>query len=120
MTYFALRRLNLITLTSYPCRVTVFLSQERKQAFIRKSGGIGIFFRNRFESKIKIIETDSDYIFWLRLDKSLFSINEDLILGILYIPPSQSRFLNDDEYFNLEMEITSMCMYPVSVYLLDR
>ena len=87
-----------------------FLSQERKQTFIRKSGGIGIFFRNNLESKIKRIETASDYIFWLRMDKALFNIHEDLILGILYIPPAQSRFLNDDEYSNLEMEITSMCI----------
>ena len=87
-----------------------FLSQERKQTFIRKSGGIGIFFRNNLESKIKRIETASDYIFWLRMDKALFNIHKDLILGILYIPPAQSRFLNDDEYSYLEMEITSMCI----------
>ena len=59
-----------------------FLSQERKQMFIRKSGGIGIFFRNNLESKIKRIETASDYIFWLRMDKALFNIHDDLILGI--------------------------------------
>ncbi|MCG8033764.1 MAG: reverse transcriptase family protein [Candidatus Thiodiazotropha taylori] len=43
------------------------------------------------------------------MDKSIFQIEEDFILGILYIPPAQSRFLNEDEYLNLEMEITSMC-----------
>ena len=59
--------------------------------------------------KIKLIETETDYILWTRLDKSLFNINEDLILGILYIPPSQSRFLSDDEFLDLETEITSMC-----------
>ena len=95
-----------------------FLSQERKQTFIRKSGGIGIFFRNNLESKIKRIETASDYIFWLRMDKALFNIHEDLILGILYIPPAQSRFLNDDEYSNLEMEITSMCIQSFNFFLL--
>ena len=46
---------------------------------------------------------------WLRLDQSLFSIEEDLILIVLYIPPAQSRFLNEDEYFCLETKITSMC-----------
>ena len=59
--------------------------------------------------KIKRVETETDYILWTRLDKSLFNINKVLILGILYIPPSQSRFLNDDEFLDLETEITSMC-----------
>lgn len=86
-----------------------FLSQHRKQKFVRKSGGIGVFYRERLSTKIRTIETESDYILWLKLDMSLFSTNEDLILGILYVPPTQSRFLNEDEYFNLETEITSMC-----------
>lgn len=86
-----------------------FLSQHRKQKFIRKSGGIGVFYSETLSTKIKAIETESDYILWLRLDRSLFDKNEDLILGILYVPPTQSRFLNDNEYFNLETEITSMC-----------
>lgn len=61
------------------------------------------------EGKIKSIPTESDYILWLRLDHTLFNIQEDVILGVLYIPPTQSRFLNEDEYSCLETEITSMC-----------
>lgn len=86
-----------------------FLSQQRKQKFIRKSGGIGIFYRNRFEGKFKIIDTESDYILWVKFEKTLFGTEEDPVLGVLYIPPAQSRFLNDDEYSNLETEITAMC-----------
>ena len=61
-----------------------------------------------FKSKVHLVETETDYILWTRLDKNLLSINEDQILGVLYIPPSQSRFLNDDEFLDLETEITSM------------
>ena len=86
-----------------------FLSQERKQKCIRSSGGIAVIYNSLLEGKLKIVPTDSDYIMWLRLDQSLFNIEEDLILGVLYIPPAQSRFLNEDEYFCLETEITSMC-----------
>ena len=56
-----------------------------------------------------MLETESDYIFWIRFDKSMFNIDNDLILGILYIPPAQSCFLNEDELFCLETGITSMC-----------
>lgn len=86
-----------------------FLCQPRKQKFIRKSGGIGMLYKTQLEGKVKIIDTDSDCILWLKFDKMLFGIKEEFILGFLYIPPTQTRFLNDDEYSNLEMEITSMC-----------
>ena len=85
-----------------------FISQERKQNFIRSSGGIAVIYKSIYEGKLRVIPTDSDYIMWLRLDRSLTSTDEDLILGVLYIPPAQSRFLNEDEYFCLETEITSM------------
>ena len=86
-----------------------FFSQHRRQNYIRKSGGIGLFCKQHLTSNISIIDTETDYILWARLDKTLFNISEDLILGILNIPPSQSRFLNDDEFLDLETEITSMC-----------
>lgn len=85
-----------------------FISQERKQKYIRKSGGIGLFHRDFLKNEINVIETDSDYILWLKFHRRLFNTNEDLILGVLYVPPEQSRFLNEDEYFSLESEITSM------------
>ena len=86
-----------------------FISQIRKQKFIRSSGGIAVFYKNIFEGKVKVIPSESDYILWLRIDHTVFNIQEDLILGVLYIPPIQSRFLNEDEFLCLESEITLMC-----------
>ena len=86
-----------------------FLSQTRKQKFIRRSGGIAVFYKDKFQDNIKVIPTESDYILWLRIDHKILDIQEDLLLGVLYIPPSQSRFLNEDEYLCLENEITLMC-----------
>ena len=83
-----------------------FISQIRKQKFIRRSGGIAVFYKNTFESKIKVIPSESDYILWLRIDHAVFDVQEDLILGVLYFPPTQSRFLNEDEFLCLESEIT--------------
>ena len=99
-----LDHIDIITIPGYG-----FLSQESKQNFTRSSGGMAIIFKTSFEGKLKIIPTGSDYIMWLRLDKSLLSTEEDRVFRILYIPPVQSRFLNEDEYFRLETEITSMC-----------
>ena len=70
---------------------------------------IAVIYKNSVEGKIKAIPAESDYILWLRLDHTLFNIQEDVILHVLYIPPTQSRFLSEDEYSCLETEITSVC-----------
>ena len=46
---------------------------------------------------------------WVCIDKRLTDTDENLILGIVYVPPSQSRFYNDDELSKLENEIMSVC-----------
>ena len=47
-----------------------FRSKPRKQKFIRKSGGLGVFFKNNLDKYIEIINTESDYILWVKLDKN--------------------------------------------------
>ena len=56
-----------------------------------------------------MIETASDYVFWVNISSVLTNLDEDLLLGVMYIPPSQSKYLNEDEIMNLEMEITLHC-----------
>ena len=53
-----------ITLEGY-----TFLSQCRKQPYLRKSGGIGVFIKDEFFPHVTVIESDSDYIFVSRLVK---------------------------------------------------
>ena len=52
---------------------------------------------------------ESDYVLWFSINKSLTNTKEDLIFGVVYIPPENSRFLINDELMTLEMEITEMC-----------
>lgn len=44
-----------------------FLSQHRKQNYIRKSGGIGVLYKSELSSNVTILDTESDYIFWIRV-----------------------------------------------------
>lgn len=55
------------------------MSQHRKQKYLRKSGGIGIIYKSTLENKIKIIDTEPDYILWVKLDKTLFNIDGEFI-----------------------------------------
>ena len=87
-----------------------FISQTRKQKFIRRSGGIGAFVHKSLSHKISQIDSDSDYIMWLKLDKTLFATTEDIILGVVYVPPHDSRFHTTDEISLFDVEITTMCI----------
>ena len=46
---------------------------------------------------------------WLEIDKCLLNADENVIMGVSYIPPIQSKYYNDEEILNLEREITSVC-----------
>lgn len=85
------------------------ISQPRKQKHLRKSGGLAVLIKDKFAEFCKHIDTTSDYILWLSLNKSLTNTEENVIIGVIYVPPTQSRFFNDEELTNLENEIISMC-----------
>ena len=58
---------------------------------------------------VKRIDSDSDYIMWVQIDKCLIKDDENVMLCISYILPTQSKYYNDEEIVNLEREITSVC-----------
>ncbi|MEW8548255.1 MAG: reverse transcriptase family protein [Candidatus Thiodiazotropha sp.] len=82
--------------------------QPRKQ-FLRKSGGISIFFKEKLSKYISKVESDSDYVLWIEIQRDLLNLDENLIIGVLYVPPENSDYFNDDELTLLETEITSFC-----------
>ncbi|MES9879996.1 MAG: reverse transcriptase family protein, partial [Sedimenticola sp.] len=104
---------DIITLPGY-----TFLSQHRKQKYLRKSGGIGLFVKDCYTPYLSLIESDSDYTMWVKIHHYMLTVNEDILLGLIYQPPESSRFYNADEAENLEVEITSMCIEYSYVYLL--
>ena len=87
-----------------------YVSQIRKQRYLRKSGGIGIFIKNELYRYVSVIDSDSDYILWIKFDKLLFGTPEDVVLGAVYLPPGDSRFNTQDELDLFEVEITNMCI----------
>lgn len=95
---------DVISIKGYEC-----FMQSRKQKYQRKSGGICLLVKDEYSKYIKIVETSSDYIFWARISGKFVNLKEDVLLGITYVPPNQSKYLNEDEFMTLEMEVTSMC-----------
>ena len=47
-----------------------------------------------------LAETSTEYI-WLKLDKKVFQLDEDLYVCFIYIPPNNSTFVNTGNLFNV-------------------
>ena len=89
----------------------------RKQEFFRKSGGLGAFIKNDIYSLFEVIETQTDYLFWLKLPRKYTDIDDDILIGDVYVPPMQSRFYNDDSYELFENDISDMCNKTPHLFL---
>lgn len=95
---------DIVSLSGFEC-----ISQPRKELSFRRSGGVAFFAKTEISKLCVQLPSEADYIMWIRIDKHLIDTDENVILGIVYVPPTQSRFYNDDELSKLENEIMSVC-----------
>ena len=87
-----------------------YLSKPRSARYKRKSGGIGFFVHNSLMKNIQILDSDCEYIFWIKINN--FMHNEDFVIGSMYVPPKQSKFYSDEEFFKFENDVSiKRCSY---------
>ena len=58
-----------------------------------KSGGIILAYKTELSSFVNIVESESKYILWFKLNTSLFHLPQDVLFGIAYVPPENSKFV---------------------------
>jgi hypothetical protein len=78
--------------------------KNRKTFACRKSGGIVLGYREKFEGDIEVIETVNKFVLWCKISSKLMKLNSDLLLGIVYIPPEYSRYSSPDAFSQIENE----------------
>ena len=83
----------------------------------RKSGGIGMYVRSTIAKHFEVIQNESEYILWISISKQFTDYDENIVLGIMYIPPENSRFLNEEHLTKLDDEIANKCYSNKYVYL---
>ena len=93
-----------------------FINVPRKQKFKRKSGGLGAFIKDDIFQYFKIIESKSDYLFWLKFTGSEI-VHDPVIIGIVYVPPLHSRFYSNDMFEVFDNEISEMSSKFEYLYL---
>ena len=74
-----------------------------------RSGGITLIVKNELSPYIRMKKTDSKLILWFSISKHLMLNNEELLCGIVYIPPHGSRYANPDPYLELQNEFDNIC-----------
>ena len=94
-----------------------FISKPRQQPSLRRSGGLGLFVKAELSKNIETMQSESDYVLWVKLDKSYMQSDKHIVFGIVYVPPTQSRFLNEDKFEIFQNEITDMSCNFNYIYL---
>jgi hypothetical protein len=82
--------------------------QNRKALSNRRSGGIVLYAKNDLAPHVKAVETESDFILWFEMKGCVFSLNDDVLCGIVYIPPENSRYSSPDAFNQIENELISL------------
>ncbi|CAG2247197.1 unnamed protein product [Mytilus edulis] len=85
------------------CNDFIFHHKNRKK-FINKSGGIALGYKSYLESFIKPITTDCQFVLWFSIDKKVFDSPENVIFGIVYVPPENSSYSSVEAFNDIERE----------------
>lgn len=63
----------------------------------RYSGGISVYYRDSISDKITVVEKNNIGIIWLKIDNELFSFDQNVYICNAYIPPNNSKVLDNRE-----------------------
>ena len=69
---------------------------------------MGIISKGQLEEFITEIKTDSDFVSWYRIDKTITGLTKDLLLGVVYIPPEGSKYTNVSAFEECELELLEL------------
>ncbi|CAG2251894.1 unnamed protein product [Mytilus edulis] len=81
-----------------------FRMKNRKKVSRNRSGGITLGYKLEHANKIKILTTDSQFVLWFKVSSDLLDIDDDIVFGIVYIPPEYTNYSSQDAYSQLENE----------------
>lgn len=74
--------------------------KHRKTISKVKSGVFGFIYKEKYDQFINLIDSDSKLVQWFSISKRLTREN-DILCGIVYIPPENSAFSQNEPYFEI-------------------
>ncbi|CAG2239753.1 unnamed protein product [Mytilus edulis] len=95
-----------------------FHYKNRKKFTSFRSGGIALGYRSQYAKFIHCIETDCPFVLWFRVDRILFRTEDDIIMGIVYIPPENTRYTSENAMSEIEIEFLELQKNSNCIFLL--
>ena len=73
-----------------------------------KSGGKCVLFHDDIAHCVTEVKSNLEIVQWFILDRTLFGIDKDLLLGNVYLPPANSPYAHTDMFNDLEMSLLEL------------
>ena len=77
-----------------------FKMQNREKVKRVKSGVITLSYKDCLDVSIEPIDTDCKFVLWCKISKLIS--NDDVILGIIYVPPEYTSYSSPDAFNHIE------------------
>jgi hypothetical protein len=61
-------------------------------------------FKKELASKIKVFSTNSKFVFWFKVSRDIFNLDEDVIFGIVYVLPVNTTYSSNAALAEIEAE----------------
>ena len=88
--------------------ITYFIITEKTCR--RKSGGIALLVKEEIQKYVKVEKSHSSQLtLWFSISREMLLTENDVLCGVVYVPPIGSKYTNDDPYAELHAEILRTC-----------
>ena len=74
----------------------------------KKSGGIAIIYKKKLHDCLEFIDSESQYVQWVKITRNIFEFDNDVLLGCVYIPPEGSKYSNSEAFDEIESDLVSL------------
>lgn len=95
----------------------IFHIKNRKKISNFRSGGIALGYRKSLQKFIHPIKTDCQFVLWFSIDGKCFNISENVIIGIVYIPPINTLYTSEDAMSEIESEFHNFQINTNHIFL---
>ena len=75
---------------------------KKRKAFANRKSGVLCWPLKKIVKYINPLNTESSFVFWFKISKELLGLDEDVIFGIVYIPPEYTVYSSIDAFSKIE------------------
>ena len=83
----------------------IFKTKNRQKFSHRKSGGIAFGYKEKLDKFITIIKNDNKFVFWVKVSSTLFKLDEEVLIGVVYIPPEFTSYSSQEAFNDIDFDI---------------